>query len=69
MKKLSVFMMLLLSPILLAQDYESEPIFSKIYFGVLGGTNFNTLPTAGAAITFEIKSNMTSNINAKFSIG
>ncbi|MCW8994855.1 MAG: outer membrane beta-barrel protein [Psychromonas sp.] len=69
MKKLSVFMMLLLSPILLAQDYESEPIFSKIYFGVLGGTNFNTLPTAGAAITFKIKSNMTSNINAKFSIG
>ena len=44
-------------------------MFSKFYFSVLGGTNFNTLPTAGTAITFEVKSNITSNINAKLSVG
>ena len=61
--------MIFLAPILLAQDFEPTHTFSKIYIGVLGGINFNTIPTAGAAISFEIKSNVTSQINAKFSLG
>lgn len=61
--------MIFLTPILLAQDFESAPAFSKIYFGILGGINFNTLPTAGATISFEIKSNVSSQINAKLSLG
>jgi hypothetical protein len=69
MKKLSFLLMIFLAPILLAQDFESEPTFSKVYFGVLSGINFNTIPTAGAAISFEIKSNVTSQINAKFLLG
>jgi opacity protein-like surface antigen len=44
-------------------------MFSKVYFGVMGGTNFNTLPTAGTAINFEVKTNITSNLNAKLSVG
>jgi opacity protein-like surface antigen len=69
MKKTFVLFMLLLSSILFAQDFENKPMFSKSYFGVMGGTNFNTLPTAGTAINFEIKSNITSSINGKLSIG
>lgn len=69
MKKLFVLLALLSSSILLAQDFESKSAFSNFYFGVLGETNFNTLPTAGSALSFEVKSNITSNINTKFSIG
>lgn len=69
MKKSSVLLIIFLAPILLAQNFESTPTFSKIYFGVLGGINFNTLPTTGTAIAFEIKSNIASNFNAKFSLG
>ena len=36
---------------------------------MLGGTNFNSLPTAGTAIQIEIKPNLTSNINGILSIG
>lgn len=67
MKSLIFLLTLLLSTILLAQN--SESVFSQYYFGILGGTNFNTLPTAGTAISLEVKSNITSNIYAKLSIG
>ncbi len=69
MKKLLVLIILFFFGNILAQDLESKPMFSKFYFSVLGGTNFNTLPTAGTAIIIEVKSNVSSNINAKFSIG
>jgi opacity protein-like surface antigen len=52
-----------------AQEFESRPLFSNFFFSVLGGTNFNTLQTAGGAIQFEVKSNISSNINTKLSIG
>lgn len=44
-------------------------MFSKFYFSVMGKINFNTMPTAGTAISFEVKSNVTSTINAKLSVG
>jgi len=69
MKKYFVLFMLVLTPILFAQDFDNNSMFSKFYFSVLGGTNFNTLSAAGTAISFEVKSNITSNINAKLSIG
>ena len=60
---------LLLTPSLFSQVYKSQTIFSQIFFSVLAGTNFHTIPTAGTAISFEVKSNIASNLNAKFSIG
>lgn len=69
MKRSLVLFLIFLTPILIAQDLEQSSMFSKVYFAVMGGTNFNTLPTAGTAINFEVKTNVTSNINAKFSIG
>lgn len=69
MKKSFVLFVLLMFGNLAAQDLEPQPMFSKIYFGVLGGTSFNTLPTAGASINFEVKTNITTNLNAKFSLG
>ena len=66
----NLFVLLILSTInLAAQDFENRSMFSNFYFSVLGGTNFNTLPTAGAAIQFEVKSNISSKINTKVSIG
>ena len=56
-------------PIILSQSSENSTMFSQIYVGVLTGTNFNTLPTAGTAINFEIKTNIGSDINAKLAIG
>lgn len=69
MKSSLVAFLIFLSPILVAQELEQNSIFSKVYFGVMGGTNFNTVPTAGTAINFEVKTNITSNLNAKFSVG
>ena len=69
MKKLFVLLMLLSSSNLVAQDFDSKPAFSDFYFGAMVGTNFNTLPTAGTAISFEVKSNITSSINGKLSVG
>lgn len=69
MKFKIVFLTLLFFSISNGQNSLSEEIFSKFYFSVLGGSNFNTLPTAGTAISFEVKSNISSSINAKFSIG
>ena len=69
MKKSLVLFVVFLTPILIAQDLEQSSMFSKVYFSVMGGTNFNTLPTAGTAINLEVKSNITSNINAKLSVG
>lgn len=69
MKKSFVLFALLIFSNLTAQDLNTNSMFSKVYFVVLVGTNFNTLPTAGTAISFEVKSNITSSINAKLSIG
>jgi opacity protein-like surface antigen len=69
MKKLLVFFIVLMFGNLVAQDFEPQSMLSKVYFGVLGGTNFNTLPTAGTSIGFEVKSNITTSINAKISLG
>lgn len=54
---------------LFAQSLNKDTMFSDIYFGFNGGTSFNTLPTAGTTLNFEVKSNLTSKINATFSIG
>ena len=69
MKKSFILFVLLIFGNLTAQDLEAQSMFSKVYFGVSSGTNFKTLPTAGSAICFEIKSNISSNINAKLSVG
>ncbi len=69
MKNSFVLLVLLMVGNLAAQDLQPQSMFSKVYFGVLGGTNFNTLPTAGTSINFEFKSNVTSNLSAKFALG
>lgn len=69
MKKLIFLIAFFLTVSLPAQELHNESIFSKVYFSVLGGTNFNTLPTAGTALNFEVESNLTSNLYGKISIG
>ena len=54
MKKSLVLFLIFLTPILIAQDLEQSSMFSKVYFGVMGGTNFNTLPTAGTAKVLKL---------------
>ena len=69
MKKSFVLLVLFMVGNLVAQDFKTQSMFSKTYFGVLVGTNFNTLPAAGVLINFEVKSNIASNLNAKLSLG
>ncbi len=69
MKISIILLMFFLSPLLFGQPIEDKTMFSKYYFSALGGLNFNTLPTAGSAIIIEVKSNVTSNLNAIISVG
>lgn len=49
--------------------YPQQKIFSSVYFVVLGGTSFNTIPTVGSTISFEVKTNVISNLFLKFNVG
>ncbi len=69
MKALFLLAVSLITVNVSAQELQNESSFSKVYFGILGGTNFNTLPTAGTAINIEVKTNLTSKILGKISIG
>lgn len=69
MKKLFVLFVLFMFSNLSAQALEPKLMFSNVCFGVLVGSSFNTIPTAGATMSIEVKSNVTSNINAKISLG
>ena len=69
MKKLFVLFVVVFVSNLTAQDLSQSKMFSTFYLSVLGGTNFNTLPTAGAAFNIELKTNVSDNLNAKLSIG
>lgn len=56
------------------EDYKNEinqdgKMFSKFYLSILGGVNFNTIPTIGGSLQFEGKTNINSRINLKLSVG
>lgn len=56
------------------ENYENEinqssKMFSKFKLSILGGINFNTIPTIGGYLQFEGKTNINSKINLKISVG
>jgi len=72
MKTILCSLVFLLSSISISSQintYPQEKIFSSVYFVVLGGTSFNTIPTAGGTILVELKTNVISNLSLKFNIG
>ena len=54
---------------LFSQEYTGTKAFSKFWFGAYGGVNFNTIPTVGGSVQLEAKTNITSNIRLKLSLG
>lgn len=69
MKKL-IFLFLIFSlHIIFAQGTQSSKMFSGFYFSVLGGLNFNSVPTIGGSLQIEGKTNITSKIHLKISTG
>lgn len=67
MKKLVAIFLIFLSIYLFSQDIEKPKMFSTFRFGILGGINFSTL--SGGSVLVEEKTNLTSNLNIKFSLG
>ncbi|MEJ2194552.1 MAG: outer membrane beta-barrel protein [Ignavibacteriaceae bacterium] len=68
MIKNTLFMIFLYFNYFFSQGIENEQQFSTYNFGILGGISFSTIPTAGGAIQFEIKTNVTSSLYLKSSI-
>ena len=67
MEKLIGLLLLLSYVNLFPQDtYENHP-FSALHLGVLGGANYSA--TTGVSFILEAKTNLTSNLNLKFSLG
>ena len=69
MKNIILAFLLVMPSLIYAQESEVFKPFSAFKFGVLGGTNFNTIPTLGSAFQIEAKTNLTPNLFAKVSIG
>jgi len=68
MKKIIV-VTVLLSTIIFSQENNSSSPFSNFIFGVYGGINFEEVSEVGGAFYIEGKTNLTSNLNLKFSVG
>src|SRR5690606_22052683 len=69
MKTVFIFFLIVFNSNLFSQDTKEAKIFSKFSFSILGGTNFNTIPTIGGSIRLEGKTNITSQIDMKLSAG
>jgi len=67
MKRIIFLLVMTISSVAFTQETRNLSSFSKLYLGFLGGVNISN-PT-GTIILAEGKSNITSNLNAKFSIG
>lgn len=68
MKKIIVLVTLLTS-IVFSQENNRAKSFSNFNFGVYGGVNFESISEIGGAFYIEEKSNLTSNLNLKLSLG
>ena len=69
MKKAVVLIFILSIGILIAQEKEDPTPFSKFQTGVYGGINFNDISAIGGSFFIEVKTNLVSNLNLKFSAG
>ncbi|MFA7290004.1 MAG: outer membrane beta-barrel protein [Melioribacteraceae bacterium] len=67
MKKL-IIIIFVFSSIIYPQELQEGKSFSKFNMGILGGINFNTIPTVGSTFQFEGTTNLTSNLNLKIAI-
>lgn len=69
MKKVVLLIFILSFSILFAQEKDDLAPFSKFESGVYGGINFDDISAIGATFFFEVKTNLISNLNLKFSAG
>lgn len=69
MKRIIVLFFILFCNILFAQEKDVPTPFSKFQTGIYGGINFNDISTIGGSFLFEVKTNLISNFNLKFSSG
>jgi len=69
MKRNIALLLLVFTINLFAQENNSTRAFSKFWFSANGGVNFNTIPTVGASIQLEAKTNISSNLRLKLSLG
>jgi opacity protein-like surface antigen len=70
MMKNAVLIIFVLSfSILFAQEKDVPAPFSNFQTGVYGGINFNDISAIGGSFFFEVKTNLISNLNLKFSAG
>lgn len=54
---------------LFPQEKDYPAPFSKFRTGVYGGINFYDISAIGTSFSFEVKTNLISNLNLKFSVG
>ena len=69
MKKLVILISLIFNSALFCQETNNVNPFSNIKLSILGGANFNSIPTLGGSLIFEGKSNISSQAFLKLSIG
>jgi len=69
MKKVVLLIFILSFSILFAQGKDDPAPFSKFENGVYGGINFDDISAIGGTFFFEVKTNLISNLNLKFSVG
>lgn len=69
MKTASFLFVIFLSANSLFAQETSSRIFSLFETGLYGGINFSTLSNSGTSFLLEGKTNLSSNLNAKLSIG
>lgn len=68
MRKLTLVLLLLLNSMIYSQEIPDGKMFSSFHMGILGGINFNTIPTVGSTFQFEGTTNLLSNLNLKIAI-
>ncbi|MCF6270056.1 MAG: outer membrane beta-barrel protein [Melioribacteraceae bacterium] len=68
-KKLLVLLLFLSTNIFFAQAENKSTLFSTFNFGVYGGINFADVSEIGGVFSIEGKTNLTTNLNLKFSLG
>ena len=69
MKLSTAFFFLVFSVGSVAQNLQNTSAFSEFTMSFLGGVNFNKIPTVGGSMQFEGKTNITSSLNLKISLG
>jgi hypothetical protein len=68
MKGLILFIVVVLTINISAQEYKEESMFSNLHLSILGGTNFHTIPTLGGSVIFEGKASINSKFDVKLSL-